>query len=36
MNAGKISVYVIAYNEEAKLRDCLESVKWAGEIVQHR
>ena len=29
----KISVAVITYNEEKKLGQCLESVKWADEIV---
>lgn len=29
----KLSVYVITYNEEKKIRDCLESVNWADEIV---
>lgn len=29
----KLSVYVIGYNEEAKIRECLESVKWADEVV---
>lgn len=29
----KISAYIITFNEEAKIRDCLESVKWADEIV---
>ncbi|MCG8568058.1 MAG: glycosyltransferase family 2 protein, partial [Desulfobacterales bacterium] len=29
----KISVYIIAYNEEDKLKDALESVQWADEIV---
>ncbi len=33
MNRKKISVYIITYNEETKIRDCLESVKWADEIV---
>lgn len=33
MNRKKISVYIITYNEEAKIRECLESVKWADEIV---
>jgi glycosyltransferase involved in cell wall biosynthesis len=30
---NKLSVYIIAYNEEPKITDCLESVKWADEIV---
>ncbi|MCS7152166.1 MAG: glycosyltransferase family 2 protein [Endomicrobia bacterium] len=29
----KLSVYIITYNEEKKIRDCLESIKWADEIV---
>lgn len=29
----KISVVIITKNEERKIRDCLESVKWADEIV---
>ena len=33
MDRKKVSVYVIAYNEESKIRECLESVKWADEIV---
>jgi glycosyltransferase involved in cell wall biosynthesis len=33
MERPKLSVYVMTYNEEAKIRDCLESVKWADEIV---
>lgn len=33
MDRLKLSVYVITYNEENKIRDCLESVKWADEIV---
>lgn len=28
-----LSVVIIAKNEEKKLQDCLESVKWAGEII---
>jgi len=28
-----VSVSVIAYNEERNIRDCLDSVTWAGEIV---
>lgn len=30
---AKLSVVVSAYNEEKKLKDCLESVKWADEII---
>ena len=29
----KLSAYIITYNEEERIRDCLESVKWADEIV---
>ncbi len=29
----KISVAIITHNEEGDIRDCLESVKWADEIV---
>lgn len=29
----KISVTIIALNEEKNIRDCLESVKWADEII---
>lgn len=29
----KISVYVIAFNEAEKIRDCLNSVLWADEII---
>jgi len=29
----KISVYIIAYNEVEKIRDCLNSVLWADEII---
>ena len=29
----KISVCISAYNEEQKIKDCLESVKWADEII---
>jgi len=28
-----LSVYVVTFNEEANIRDCLESVKWADEII---
>ncbi len=31
--AEKISVIIIAYNEEKNIQRCLESVKWADEIV---
>lgn len=30
---GSLSVVIITYNEEKNIRDCLESVKWAGEII---
>ena len=30
---SKLSVYVIAYNDEPNMRACLESVSWADEIV---
>lgn len=29
----KFSVYVIAYNDEPNMRACLESVKWADELI---
>ncbi|PIX16022.1 MAG: LPS biosynthesis protein, partial [Elusimicrobia bacterium CG_4_8_14_3_um_filter_50_9] len=29
----KISVIIIALNEESRIKDCLESVSWADEIV---
>jgi len=29
----KISVYIIAYNESVKIRDCINSVLWADEII---
>lgn len=29
----KISACIVCLNEEDRIRDCLESVKWAGEIV---
>ena len=29
----QISVSIICFNEEKKIRRCLESVKWADEIV---
>lgn len=28
-----VSVVIVTLNEEAKIRDCLESVKWADEII---
>lgn len=30
---SKISAVVIAKNEEEKIKDCLESVRWAGEVI---
>lgn len=32
-NNIKISVVISAFNEEHKIKDCLESVKWADEII---
>ena len=29
----KISVYIIAFNEVDKIRDCINSILWADEIV---
>jgi glycosyltransferase involved in cell wall biosynthesis len=29
----KLSVIIITYNEEANITDCIESVKWADEII---
>jgi len=29
----KISAYIIAYNEAEKIRDCINSVLWADEII---
>ena len=29
----KISVYIIAYNEAEKIRDCINSILWADEII---
>ena len=29
----KLSVIIIAFNEEESIRECLESVKWADEII---
>ena len=29
----KISAYIIAFNEVDKIRDCIQSVLWADEIV---
>lgn len=33
MNREKLSVTIITFNEEENIRACLESVKWADEIV---
>ena len=33
MNSPKLSVVVIGYNDEPNIRACLESVRWADEIV---
>ena len=33
MNREKLTVTIIAHNEEENIRDCLQSVKWADEIV---
>ena len=33
MDREKVSVTVITHNEEDNIRDCLESVKWADEII---
>jgi len=33
MNKKKISVALITYNEEENIKDCLNSVQWADEIV---
>jgi len=30
---NKLSVYIIAFNEEEKIKQALESVKWADEII---
>ena len=30
---SKLSVIVITYNEEENIKDCLESAKWADEII---
>ena len=32
-NSVKLSVYVLAFNEEAKIEDCVKSVTWADEVV---
>lgn len=33
MEREKISITIITHNEEANIRECLESVKWADEII---
>lgn len=33
MDREKLSVTIITFNEERNIKDCLESVKWADEIV---
>ncbi|OGW45467.1 MAG: hypothetical protein A2Y66_08825 [Nitrospirae bacterium RBG_13_41_22] len=33
MNREKISATIITYNEEENIRDCLQSIKWADEII---
>ncbi len=33
MERLKLSVFVLTYNEKDKITDCLESVKWADEVV---
>jgi len=33
VNREKLTVTIIAHNEEENIRDCLQSVKWADEIV---
>jgi glycosyltransferase involved in cell wall biosynthesis len=30
---AKLSVYILAFNEEAKIEDCVKSVNWADEVV---
>jgi len=32
-NPVKISAYIIAFNEEEKIRDCINSILWADEII---
>ena len=32
-NFVKLSVYILAFNEEAKIEDCVKSVSWADEVV---
>ena len=33
MDREKISVTIITHNEEENIRDCIESVKWADEVI---
>lgn len=33
MDREKISITIITHNEEENIRDCLESIKWADEII---
>ncbi len=33
METPKVSVTIITFNEEENILDCLESVKWADEII---
>ena len=33
MNKAKLSVYILAYNEEEKISDCVKSATWADEVV---
>ena len=30
---AKLSVYILAFNEEAKIEDCVKSVTWADEVI---
>jgi glycosyltransferase involved in cell wall biosynthesis len=32
-NSAKLSVYILAFNEEAKIEDCVKSVNWADEVI---
>jgi len=32
-DVSRLSVVIVTKNEEARIRDCLESVRWAGEII---
>lgn len=32
-NKAKLSVYILAYNEEKKIEDCVKSATWADEVV---